>query len=858
VKGRETMRVRNFHVRPNIPEALLPLRELAVNLWYSWNWEAVQLFIRLNAPLWEKAYQNPVLLLGMLPQEDFEAAAADESFVANLQRVHQRFRRYMDGGGWWKEEHGGEDGKGFLAAYFSCEYGLDEGLPIYSGGLGVLSGDHLKSSSDLGIPLVGVGLLYQKGYFRQVLGRDGWQQELYPENDWYNMPVTLLTGADGKAVKISVEMDGETVAARIWRVQVGRTPLYLLDSNVKENSPRMREVTSVLYGGDRDLRIRQEILLGVGGVRALAKLGLSPTVYHMNEGHSAFLALERIRQAMDTGVSYEAAREYVSATSVFTTHTPVPAGNEIFSSDLLHRYLAPLVARLGLPWEKFLDLGRSSPGGSGDFGMTVFALRTAAFANGVSRLHGEVSRRMWKDLWPGLPEEEVPIRSVTNGIHTPSWLSHEMEDLYLRYLGPRFEERPHDREMWERVETIPPGELWRTHQGRKERLVFFVRKRLKAQLSRQGAGLAAQRTAEEVLDPQALTIGFSRRFATYKRANLLFLQPDRLLKLLNDRERPVQIIFSGKAHPQDTPAKELIRSVFRFAQDLSTRHRVVFLEDYDINVARYLVQGVDVWLNTPRRPLEASGTSGMKAAANGALNLSVLDGWWDEGSDVDTGWAIGGGELVAVDPEEQDVQECEALFDLLEREIVPLYYNRDRTGLPREWISMMKAAVRKLGAHFNTHRMLQDYTEGFYLPAHEAGKRLGAGTAGLPGAAGLAEWRRRVTEGWPRVSVSCIERKQEKEVAVGGSVEIDVVVDLGGLSPEDVSVEAYYGPLAASGEIREGNVAKASHAGRDGSEDHYRVVIPASVSGRHGYSVRILPSHPDLVHPYTPLLLRWE
>lgn len=849
------MKIREFQVRPNIPQAIAPLREIAMNLWFSWNWEAVQLFMRLNPELWERCYQNPVLMLGSLSQEELEAAAGDESFVANVRRVHEHLLEYMQAKGWFHENHAGETPA--RIAYFSCEYGIDEGLPIYSGGLGVLSGDHLKSASDLGLPLVGVGLLYQKGYFRQILNLDGWQRELYPDNDWYNMPVSIERDPEGKERSIELEVGGEPVRARIWRVQVGRVPLYLLDSNVPENSPPGREITGTLYGGDREMRIRQEILLGIGGIRALRALGISPSVFHMNEGHSAFLALERIRALMaDQGLSFPEAREQVFASNVFTTHTPVPAGNELFSTELMRKYLQPMAMELGLPWQEFLGFGQLASAKTPDFGMTVLALRTAAFANGVSRLHARTSRRMWRDLWPGLDESEVPIRSITNGIHTRSWLSHEMADLFGRYLGPRFSERPADHSVWDRVESIPPVELWKVHEVRRERLVFFVRKRLKGQLTRQGAGLPSLRAAEEVLDPEALTIGFSRRFATYKRANLLFRQPDRLIRMLTGQDRPVQILFAGKAHPQDLPAKELIKSVVHFASDPRIRHRLVFLEDYDINVARYLVQGVDVWLNTPRRPQEASGTSGMKAAANGALNLSVLDGWWCEGYSMETGWAIGSGE-VYTDPEEQDQVESEALFNLLESEVIPLFYERDKGGLPRQWIGMMKASMRKLGAGFNSIRMVQEYAERAYLPAHRAGSRLAE--QGFAGAKGLASWRSRVTAGWSRISLRVDDGAgRREEMLVDGEVEVQVRADLGPLSADDVAVEVYYGPLDAAEEITSGEIVRAGHVGREGNEEIFRASIPCRRSGRYGFAARVVPRHPDLVNPFTPLLLTWE
>ena len=848
------MRVRHFHVRPNIPKELLPLQDIARNLWFSWNWEAVQLFIRLNPVLWEKSYQNPVQMLGTIPHADLEAAARDESFVANVERVHRSFQEYLKAPSWFAEAHGKE--AGLQVAYFSCEFGIDEGLPIYSGGLGVLSGDHLKSASDLGVPLVGVGLLYQKGYFRQILSLDGWQQELYPDNDWYNMPVTIEQGEEGRPLEIEVNVAGEKVKARVWRVDVGRTPLYLLDTNVKGNTPRSREITSTLYGGDRDMRIRQEIILGVGGVRALKAMGIHPSVFHMNEGHSAFLIVERIRDlVVEHGLTFVEAREAVLASGVFTTHTPVPAGNEVFDPELLRKYLEPVVRPLGVPWEELLALGQLADGKARDFGMTVFALRMAAFSNGVSKLHGETSRGMWKGLWPELPETEVPIRSITNGIHTRSWVSHEVGELYTRYLGPRFLEKPGDHGIWERVEAIPPGELWRIHQTRRERLVFFVRKRLKNQLQRQGAGPALQRAAEEVLNPEVLTIGFSRRFATYKRANLLFQQPERLIRLLTREDRPVQIIFAGKAHPQDLPAKEIIRSVIHFASDPRIQNRLVFIEDYDINVARYMVQGVDVWLNTPRRPLEASGTSGMKAAANGALNVSVLDGWWNEGYSPDVGWAVGSGEVYG-NPEEQDRVECEALYNLLENEIVPMFYERDRGGLPRAWISMMKASMRKLGACFNTHRMVEEYAEQCYIPAHQAGRRMASER--FSAARGLAAWRSRVAAAWPGVSIRVEEIRKHKDMRVGDTVGVTAHVRLGALAPADVAVEIWHGPYTAAGEIRQGSILPAHHVGREGDEEIYRAEIPCSGSGRHGFAARVLPRHPDLVSPFNPLRMTWE
>ncbi|MCU0307675.1 MAG: alpha-glucan family phosphorylase [Thermoleophilia bacterium] len=847
------MKVRRLEVLPNIPEELAPLGEIARNLWYSWNLRAVELFIRLSPEGWEASNRNPVAMLGSLPQSVLESAARDESFVAAVQRVHDQMAIYVASDGWYPDAH--PEAEAMRVAYFSLEFGLDVALPLYAGGLGVLAGDHLKSSSDLGIPLVGVGLLYAQGYFHQALNLDGWQQEAYPPNDWFTAPVELVRGRDGRAVRIEIDLGGEPVAARVWRAQVGRIPLYLLDSNVQENSPRAREITGTLYGGDRDMRIRQEVLLGVGGIRALEALGIHPTVCHMNEGHSAFLALERIRLLMQQeGLTFPEAREAVNASTVFTTHTPVPAGNEVFDPDLVRRYMEPLANDVGLGWDALEALGQQPGQDHREFGMTVLALRTADFANGVSALHGDTSRRMWRHLWPGLGVDEVPITSITNGIHTRTWLSREMADLFDRYIGPAFIERPHDQSLWERAEQIPPGELWRVTERRRERLVFFARERLRAQRERRGASRAALRAAEEALSPDTLTIGFARRFATYKRADLLFRQPERLLALLGDEDRPVQIIFAGKAHPQDVPGKELIKSVAHVAQDARVAGRVAFLEDYDMAVARYLVQGCDVWLNAPRRPMEASGTSGMKAACNGTINVSVLDGWWVEGYDPSLGWAIGSGEVYA-DPEEQDAIECDALFSLLEQEIVPTFYRRDRGGVPREWVGMQKACIRRVGAVFNTHRMVREYTERCYLPAHLGGQRL-AGD-GFRGARDLAAWRARVEQAWPRVTVRG-EDGGEGGVKVGETLEVGLWARLDPLTPADVVAEVAYGPTSVGGDPDLGSVVVAEHAGREGGEERFVARIPLTKSGRMAYAARVRPRHPADVNPLTPLMLTWE
>jgi glycogen phosphorylase len=846
------MRIHRFDVHPNLPDELLPLDEIARDLWFSWHREAVELFARLDADAWQASGRNPVMTLAKVPQATLDSAARDETFLAELRRVHGVFRAYQGGSGWFQETYPGVTD--IRIAYFSLEFGLDTALPIYSGGLGILAGDHLKSASDLGLPLVGVGLLYGNGYFRQALNIDGWQQELYPPNDWSTMPVHKQLGPDGTQLRVQVTMAGTPVQAAIWRAQVGRVPLYLLDTNIEDNPPELRDITASLYGGDRERRLRQELLLGIGGLRALDAVGVTPTVFHMNEGHSAFLGLERIRTLIDDNLPFDAAFEQVAASTVFTTHTPVPAGNEVFDVALVRSYLEPLALDLGLTWDALLDLGQAPGQSESEFGMTPLALRTSAFANGVSRLHGEVSRGMWQSLWPGLPVDEVPISSVTNGIHPRTWLSREMGQLLDRYLGPRLVESPDDQTVWERVDKIPPGELWRVKQRRRERLVLVTRERLRRQLEQRGASRASLREADETLRPDILTLGFARRFATYKRATLLFRQADRLARLLTDADRPVQLVFSGKAHPADTPGKELIQAIVRFAQDPRVRQRIVFVEDYDIGVSRLLVSGCDVWLNAPRRPLEASGTSGMKAVVNGVLNVSVPDGWWDEGYSPEVGWSIGRGESYD-DSDEQDAIECDALFNLLEHEVIPLFYQRDANGLPREWVARMTASMSRLGAVFNTHRMVQEYAEWGYLPAHRAA--VGLANDDHADARSLASWRHHVQSVWPQVTIRS-HADGAGTLVVGQTIPVSVWAGLAGLDPDEVTVEVASGTPDALGAPQHPAYVVARHEGPDGSEERFTAEVQCQNSGPLALAVRIRPRNPSAVNPLSPLLLTWE
>ena len=849
---------RTFNVIPSLPPRLTPLRELAYNLWWAWNLDAVDLIRRLDRDLWESSGHNPVLMLGVISQERLEEAASDEGFQSHMMRIYQALNRYMSSGDTWFRRNYAAQFPDLKIAYFSTEFGITECLPMYSGGLGVLAGDHLKSASDLGIPLVAIGLLYQQGYFRQYLNADGWQQELYPLNDFYTLPIQLERGADGNAVTVQVEYPGRMVTAQVWRAQVGRVPLYLLDANTDANRPEDRAITGQLYGGDLDMRIRQEIMLGIGGMRALSALGIEPTVCHMNEGHSAFMALERIRKAMrEQGLGFDEAREYTASGNIFTTHTSVPAGIDLFYPQMMDYYFTSYYRELGLGRDEFLQLGRGmDPKPDESFSMAVLALHLATGANGVSRLHGEVARKMWQDLWPQTPVQEVPITSITNGIHPQSWISHDLDSLFLRYLGPRWVERPWDQAIWERIERVPDEELWRTHERRRERLVAVARDRLRQQFERRGATPKEVALATEVLDPEVLTIGFARRFATYKRSLLLFSDPDRLVKILNDRERPVQIIFAGKAHPQDNPGKEFIRQIVHFSRREDMRRRVIFIEDYDLSLARYLVQGVDVWLNTPRAGKEASGTSGMKAAVNGVLNVSSYDGWWREGYKSENGWCVGHGETYE-DERYGDQVEAQALYDLLEKDVIPLFYERGSDGLPRDWISRMKHAMCEIAPAFNTQRMVQEYAEQLAFPAARRHNRLEAN--GHQAARELAAWLDKMHRQWGGVRILSIESDAQDGLPVSTQVSIRASINLGSLTPEDVSVQVFHGSVDPQGEIAEYDMAPMTPTdqGADGSHT-YGGVFRCSSSGRHGYSIRILPYHPELNDPHVPGLVLWS
>lgn len=846
-----------FSVSPCVPPALSRLAELAHNLRWAWHHDTRALFRRIDRDTWERSGRNPVGMLGVVEQKRFLELVADAGFMAHYERACHSLDRYLsDRLTTWFAKNS-EGCSAMRIAYFSAEFAITDCLPIYSGGLAVLAGDHLKSASDLGLPLVAVGLLYQQGYFRQYLNVDGWQQEAYADNDFSTMPIKPVMSVDGRALVVRVPLESREVAAKVWIAQVGRVPLYLLDTNTPENAEADRDITDRLYGGDVDLRIKQEIILGVGGMRALDMLGIVPDVCHMNEGHTAFLALERMRQLMRRhALSFDEAREIARSGQVFTTHTPVAAGNDYFDASLVERYLPGCYSALGLNLGQFLGLGRKHPLDEREpFCMTVLALRVASYSNAVSLLHEGVTRRMWGEVWPGAPTDEVPVSHVTNAVHVESWISTEMSGLFDTYLGPAWREQPGDQNAWKWVARVPHEELWRAHERRRERLVAFARTRLRSQLKARGVSAGQLHWVDDVLDPEILTIGIGRRFATYKRPLLLWHDLSRLEKLLNHSERPIQVIYAGKAHPRDEPGKQLISRLIHMASQPAMRKRVVFLEDYDLDVARYMVQGVDVWLNTPRRYMEASGTSGMKAIFNGVLNLSILDGWWDEAYTPEVGWAIGAGESYQ-DEVLQDQVESRALYDLLENEVAPLFYLRGANHVPHQWAERIKTAMIELCPRFNTHRMVSEYAARYYRSAYTHHRRFVENEFAV--SKSLAKWRQRVMAAWSKVAIHHVDVSVPENMRVGIPVTARAWVELGALSTADVTVQFCLGRVDANAGLISPTVIELRPDGTEGGRNVFvGLTEPCPLSGLHGYSVRVLPSHPDLDTPWDLGLVRW-
>jgi len=844
--------LRSFAVRASLPPSLDALSDIATNLRWSWDGRALDLFRWVDPDAWEEAGHDPVRMLGLVSKERYAELAEDGPFLTFLASVKEDLDRYLDEPRWY-QSHRSETKIGTVA-YFSPEFGVSEALPTYSGGLGVLAGDHLKAASDLGLPLVGIGLLYRQGYFRQQLNADGWQQERYPSLDPHGMPLTLVPTDDDGQVKVEVDLEGRSCVAQVWRAQVGRVPLYLLDCDIEDNAPEERAVTDRLYAGGSEHRLRQEIVLGIGGVRALRALGLEGDVFHSNEGHAGFLGLERIRELVgEKNLSFGEAVESVRAATVFTTHTPVPAGIDRYDLDLMGRYFESYAKECGATFEEMIDLGLDPQADKASpmFNMAVMGFRLAGRSNGVSKLHGRVSRSMFDRLWPEVPEDEVPITSITNGVHTSTWLGPELAEIFNRRLSPGWAETGSAR--WERIKEVPDAELWRARDRARERLVYFVRERLRKQLLARGASESEAKWTEEMFDPGVLTIGFARRFAQYKRGTLLLSDPDRLKRLLLSSEQPIQIVLAGKAHPRDDAGKEIIQQLVHFARDPEIRFRFAFIEDYDMEVARYLTQGADVWLNNPRRPLEACGTSGMKAALNGALNCSILDGWWDECYNGENGWAIGTVD-VSSDTEYQDRVDASATYDLLEREITARFYDRSEGPVPRRWTERIKCSIESTGKFVTADRMVRDYVTVLYEPAAAQGKAMSEGNHER--ARALAQWKSRVRSEWEGVEIKGVEG-DITAADVGDERTVAAVIGLGELDTSDVMVQLAHGRVGPSGELVDTQIVAMEADWFSDGVAGYSGRFVSDLAGLYGFSVRVIPAHEDLPNAMDVGLITW-
>jgi len=845
-----------FEVTTELPEPLAPFKAIAANYWWTWDHETRDLFRSIDKERWDKAEHNPVLFLNSLGQDKLERLAADTYFVSRLNRCAERLQEYLDEETWFDKTYPNLADNTTIA-YFCAEFGISEGLPIYSGGLGVLAGDHLKAASDLGLPLVGVGLLYNRGYFRQRLNHDGWQQEFYPQYDFYQMPLTLMRTPEGQTLRVEVAFPDRTVNCQIWKAEVGRISLYLLDSNVLENQPNDQSITDTLYGGDEEMRIRQEMILGIGGMRALKAVGITPTVCHMNEGHAAFLSVERIRQFMlDNNCDYRTARQVVVGANVFTTHTPVPAGFDLFPPSLLDRYMGKNVADAGIPFGDFVKLGRLDPNNQGEaFNMALLAMDSANHVNGVSKLHAAVTREMFSSRWPSHPEDEVPVKAVTNGVHTMSWVSRRMADLFDANLGQGWRRNPEDPEAWAGVSEIADEDLWGAIENQRGDLIRYVRKRLQNDLERRTARGLDFGTINSILDPRILTIGFARRFATYKRASLMLTDRDRLKNILMHSERPIQIVIAGKSHPRDDGGKRIIQDLVQYINSGGVRTRMVFLEDYDIGVARRLVQGVDLWLNNPRRPHEASGTSGMKVVANGGLNCSILDGWWDEGYEPGLGWTIGDRSQIN-DEGHQDWLDSRALYHVLEHEVAPMFYHRVENGVPRGWVQMVKRSIQAHAPYFSTNRMVRDYAVQHYTPAALSFHRMSSD--GLSHAQEALQWTDRIRSAWDSVRIVEVRDGAAKANPMGKRFDVTAVIDTGALSPSDLSVQVVVGKVGPNRELVSARIESLTYSGERDGKHIYTGEIECDSPGYQGYTVRVAPQHEDVGVDSELRLVKWE
>ena len=841
-------------VVPQLPEKISRLTEIANNLWWSWNTEFLKLFQMIDIDLWENVGKNPIKFLKLVNQSKIEEISENSEFLKQYNRVVENFDNYMNSKDtWFNKKY--PNNKNDLIAYFSAEYGLDEVVPIYSGGLGILSGDHLKSASDLGLPFVAVGLLYKNGYFHQKINSKGEQCSEYHNIDLYNLPILPVKDKMDDDIIIDIELGERTLHLKLWQINVGRVKLYLMDSDIEQNDEDLRNITLRLYGGDKEMRIRQEIVLGMAGVQVLQKLGLKPTLYHMNEGHSSFLTLQLIYNIMqEKQVSFEIAKEMATVETVFTTHTPVPAGNDIFDITLVEQYFNKFWSKLGISREEFLKLGmKENEGFEQGFNMGILALKIAGKKNGVSKLHGEVSRELFSEVWPNIAEDESPITYVTNGIHTCTWLAPNLKNLYNEYLPPYWQDKIEMDSTWQKIDNIPNEKLWDAHVARKEKLMRLIKQNITERYVNSGVGYDQIGELVNSLNPKALTIGFARRFATYKRATLIFKDIARLTQILNDENRPVQIVFAGKAHPQDKEGQDLIKYIHEVSLMPQFKGKIFILENYNIGMSRYLVSGVDVWLNNPRRPMEASGTSGEKASVNGVVNCSILDGWWAEGYDGTNGWAIGTNATYN-SYEEQDKADSNSLYHLLENKIIPAYYNQDKNGISSEWITLMKNSIKTTGGKYSTSRMLIDYINDLYMPLCNLNKKY---FQNLDNVMSYTEWKRIAKQNWQNIKITQDRNVDNGKFNAGSQITVNCEVELPNIDEKNVEVQVYFGQVLDNGTVRNVYTEEMNKVGEEDGKKFYEATLDLTTGGNFGYTFRVMPKHDMLVDSENLDLVKW-
>ena len=843
-------------VNPQLPKRINKLQEISYNLWWSWNTDFLRLFKVMDIDLWEKIDKNPVKFLKQVTQEKIEQAMQNTEFSNAYDKVVEDFEDYMKSKNTWFSKKYPEN-RNDLIAYFSAEYGLDQILPIYSGGLGILSGDHLKSASDLGVPLVAVGLLYQNGYFHQKINGRGEQETEYYDIEVENLPLTRVKDCNGKDILVAIQLPKRKLYLKAWKINVGRVELYLLDSDIEENNPEYRPITRTLYGGDQETRIQQEIVLGQAGVALLKALGLNPTVYHMNEGHSSFLILELIYTIMkEKKISFQMAKDIVSAKTVFTTHTPVPAGNDIFPLSLVEKYFKGFWDKLGISKQEFFQMGMKpeAPLDNG-FNMGILALKIAGKKNGVSKLHGAVSRELFGDIWPEIAANEAPITHVTNGIHTCSWLAPNLKKLYNQYLIPYWQDKIYDNEVWKKIAEIPDKELWQAHQARKEKVLAIVKENTINRLRRSGYRYEDIMQMLSSLDPNALTIGFARRFATYKRATLIFKDLERITQILNDQNRKVQIIFAGKAHPADKEGQDLIKYIHEISMKPQFKGKIFILENYNIAMSRYLISGVDVWLNNPRRPMEASGTSGQKASLNGVINFSVLDGWWLEGYNSKNGWMIGENQEYA-DYEAQDRVDSQSIYDTLENKIIPMYYDKNEDGISEKWLQYMKESIISTGGRFSTSRMVTDYTDKLYMPLCNLYHNY---YTDLEKVAQFNSWKESLKSSWEQIEITQENNLDNITIDAGNNIEVKCKVKLGNMKPENIEAQVYYGKIDDNGVVDDITIIpmELEQADEENRIYAYKAKVKLINGGSYGYTFRVMPKHEMILDSANLNLVKW-